>query len=228
MDQTAKYTMLRRFQNIKHILRFKALMQKHPNQLCGEDEEKGRNAWPRKENAHVPPTGSYTWTLLQAASPDQWSHPGNEYLLQEATFGLWECEPVQLFLQLALLLLQSPLILQEFTLLHLQAPHLLLAGFELVLQFCQSGQQCITLWWGGGRAGLPCKAYFGGWQSTCMLPAPCDVLGPLSSLVSHFGLITLSGPDLYAKGKPHCVVWSSLLCTLNSYGLKFHLPSEVI
>lgn len=166
------------------------------------------------------PMCSYTWTLLQAASPDQWSHPGNEYLLQEATFGLWECEPVQLFLQLALLLLQSPLILQEFTLLHLQVPHLLLAGFVLVLQFCQSGQQCITLWRGGGRAGLLCKAHSGGWQSTCTLPAPCDVLGPLSSLGSHLGLITLSRPDLYAKGKPHCVVWSSLLCTLSIYALE--------
>lgn len=81
--------------------------------------------------------------------PDRWSHPGNEYLLQEATLGLWECEPVQLLLQLALLLLQPPLVLQDFALLPLQVPDLLLAGFELVLQFCQSGQQCITLRAGG-------------------------------------------------------------------------------
>lgn len=114
----------------------------------------------------IVPMDSYAWKLLKAASPDQWSHPGNEYLLQEATFGLWECEPMQLFLQLALLLLQPPLILQELTLFHLQVRNLLLAGFELVLQFCQSGQQCITLWvgrsaghgyyrryiWGAGRA----------------------------------------------------------------------------
>lgn len=57
---------------------------------------------------------------------------------------------MQLFLQLALLLMQSPLIRQEFTLLHLQVPHLLLAGFELVLQLCQSGQQCVTLQVGSG------------------------------------------------------------------------------
>lgn len=55
---------------------------------------------------------------------------------------------MQLLLQLALLLLQPPLILQELTLFHLQVPNLLLVGLELLLQLCQSGQQCITLWVG--------------------------------------------------------------------------------
>lgn len=62
---------------------------------------------------------------------------------------------MQLFLQLALLLLQPPLVLQEFALLHLQLPHLLLAGLVLFLQFCQSGQQCITLWAGQGGVVTP-------------------------------------------------------------------------
>lgn len=96
----------------------------------------------------VSPRTSYTWKLLKGASPDQWLRPGNEYLLQKATFGLWVREPVQLLLQLALFFLQPPLVLQELTLFHLQVPNLLLAGSELVLQFCQSGQQCITLWVG--------------------------------------------------------------------------------
>lgn len=61
---------------------------------------------------------------------------------------------MQLFLQLALLLLHPPLVLQELTLLHLQLPHLLLAGLVLFLQFCQSGQQCVTLWVGVGVEGV--------------------------------------------------------------------------
>lgn len=75
----------------------------------------------------------------------QQSPCGRSYLLEEAAFGQREHELVQLLLQLALLLLQPLLILQELTLLHLQLAQLLLAGLELLLQFCQSGQQRITL-----------------------------------------------------------------------------------
>lgn len=80
--------------------------------------------------------------------------------MEETRFGEREREPVQLFLQLALLLLHPPLILQELTLLHLQLPHLLLAGLVLFLQFCQSGQHCITLWMGRAWKGGYSVRYF--------------------------------------------------------------------
>lgn len=65
---------------------------------------------------------------------------------------------MQLFLQLALLLLHPPLIFQEFALLHLQRLYLLLAGLVLFLQFCQSGQQRIALEGRSMEGRLLCKA----------------------------------------------------------------------
>lgn len=60
---------------------------------------------------------------------------------------------MQLFVQLALRLLHPPLPLQELALLHLQPRHLLLAGLVPLLQFCQSEEQCVTLWTGQGAQG---------------------------------------------------------------------------
>lgn len=78
---------------------------------------------------------------------------GCGYLVEETRFGQREREPVQLFLQLALLLLHPPLLLQELALLHLQLAHLLLAGLVPLLQFCQSEEQGVTLRAGRVRYG---------------------------------------------------------------------------
>lgn len=133
--------------------------------------------------------------------------------MEEAILGCRVHESVQLFLQLALILLQPPLILQEFTLLHLQLPHLFLADLELVLQFCQLGQHCITLWVGWGmQAWLLCEVHFwGASRAPVCSPASCEFPGfPSSS--RHLGLIIPCRLGLYAKGKPQqsagCSGWA--------------------
>lgn len=114
--------------------------------------------------------GSFSKQPLQSQQPS----PGWGYLTEETSSGEREREPVQLFLQPALLLLHPPLILQELALLHLQLPQLLLAGLVPFLQFCQSGQHCVTLWAGRVRTAVT-RTYF----SALCLAEPFRALLPL-------------------------------------------------